>query len=164
MHHFAMWLSQTRVSVAIGTPAWVVPTVQSIHIIAIGIVLASVFMMDLRIFGWAGDDQTLLQVTQRFAPWLWGALSALLTTGILMVIGEPVRELMSLAFWLKMSMLMIGIASTVVFQITLSRNPLARPTKTFAILTLLIWFSIVVLGRLIAYDQIWGSWSLMPVA
>jgi hypothetical protein len=31
--------------------------------------------------------------------------------------------------------------------------------KLMAILTLLVWLAVVVLGRLIAYDHIWGAWS-----
>ena len=56
---FAEWLSQTSLSLAIQTHEWMIPTVQSIHIVAIGVVLASVFMIDLRVLGWAGRDQTL---------------------------------------------------------------------------------------------------------
>jgi uncharacterized membrane protein SirB2 len=171
MHHFALWLAQTRVSLVIQTNLWIIPTVQSFHIVAIGIVMASVFMMDLRILGWAGQDQTLLQTARRFGPWLWGALTVLLCTGILMVIGEPVRELMSLAFWLKMSMLAIGISMAITFQRALSRNERdweetrahRTSTRSLAMLTFLVWFSIIILGRLIAYDSVWGRWSLMPV-
>jgi len=171
MHHFALWLAQTRASLAIQTNLWVIPTVQSFHIAGIGIVMASVFMMDLRILGWAGQDQTLSQTARRFGPWMWGALTVLLCTGILMVIGEPVRELMSLAFWLKMSMLTIGIFTAILFQRALSRNEREweqsrvhlRSTRFLAMLTFLVWFSVIFLGRLIAYDSVWGRWSLMPV-
>jgi hypothetical protein len=34
-----------------------------------------------------------------------------------------------------------------------------RSIKSLAILTLVIWVGIVILGRLIAYDHVWGSWS-----
>ena len=34
-----------------------------------------------------------------------------------------------------------------------------RSIKSLAILTFLIFPFIIVLGRLIAYDHIWGSWS-----
>ena len=171
MHHFTLWLAQTQASLAIQTNLWVIPTVQSFHIAGIGIVMGSVFMMDLRILGWAGHDQTLSQTARRFGPWMWGALTVLLSTGIVMVIGEPVRELMSLAFWLKMSMLTIGIFMAIVFQRTLSRNERDweqsrvhfRSTRFLAMLTFLVWFSIIFLGRLIAYDSVWGRWSLMPV-
>jgi len=168
---FAQWLSETRLSLAIQSHLWVIPAVQSVHIVCIGIVVAAIFMIDLRIFGWAGRDQTLMQTTRRFSPWLWCSLVVLLVTGALMIVGEPVRELLSLSFWMKMSMLAIGILFAVIFQRTLSTHERhweenvvhRRSTKSLAILTLLIWCSIIVLGRLIAYDHVWGSWSLRPI-
>jgi uncharacterized protein DUF6644 len=171
VNEFALWLSETRLSVAIQSHLWVIPAVQSVHIVCIGIVVASVFMIDLRIFGWASRDQTLLQTTRRFSPWLWSSLVVLLLTGVVMITGEPVRELMSLSFWLKMSMLAAGILVATSFQVSLRRNSLQWEdtlldrwmTKSLAILTLLIWCSIIVLGRLIAYDHVWGSWSLHSV-
>ena len=167
MNQFAEWLAQTGLSLAIQTHEWIIPTIQSIHIVAIGVVLASVFMIDLRILGWAGRDQTLLETTARFGPWLSGSLVLLLATGGLMVVGEPVRELLAFSFWFKMCLVAIGTALAAVFQITLRRNVAEwetslvnrRGIKSLALLTLLIWFGIVVLGRLIAYDHVWGSWS-----
>ena len=171
MLEFARWLAQTKISLAIQTHLWVIPTVQSIHIVAIGIVMASVFMIDLRVLGWAGADETFRDTTRRFAPWLWGALVVLFATGVLMVLGEPVRELSSLSFWLKMCLIVIGVSLAVVFQRTLGRldggwerasiSPVAA--KCLATVTLLVWCGIVILGRLIAYDHVWGSWSLAPV-
>ena len=105
------WLSQTPLSLAIQTREWVVPTIQSIHIVAIGVVVASVFMIDLRVLGWAGRDQTLVETVDRFGPWLSWALGVLLVTGALMVVGEPARELLSFSFWLKMSLVAIGTSS-----------------------------------------------------
>jgi hypothetical protein len=172
VNDFAQWLAGTQLSLAIQTHLWFIPTVQSIHIVCIGIVLASVFMIDLRIFGWAGRDQTLVQTTRRFGPWLWASLGVLLVTGALMVIGEPVRELMSLSFWLKMTLILGGIVIVTLFQFALRRNGRQWEedrinrwtTKSLAILTLLVWCSIVVMGRLIAYDHVWGAWSLRPIA
>jgi hypothetical protein len=169
---FINWLSQTPLSLAIQVHDWVIPTVQSIHIVAIGVVLASVFMIDLRILGWAGLDQTLSDTTSRFGPWLSAALCVLLATGVLMVIGEPARELLAFSFWLKMFLVAIGTVVAAAFQIALRRNELhwekslihRWSIKSFAILTLLIWLGIVILGRLIAYDHVWGSWSLSPKA
>src|SRR5688572_3198701 len=122
MNEFAEWLATTSVSLTIQSHLWIIPAVQSIHIVCIGMVIASVFMIDLRIFGWAGRDQTLLETTRRYSPWLWAALGVLLVTGILMVVGEPVRELMSLSFWLKMSLIIVGIVVATLFQFSLRRN------------------------------------------
>jgi hypothetical protein len=165
---FAEWLSRTYLSVLIQNHnSWVIPTIQSIHIAGIGIVLASVFMIDLRIMGWAGLDQTLRQVTNRFGPWLTGALCVLLATGILMVIGEPVRELVTFSFWFKMFLVAVGTLIAGIFQIALRKNEehweeivvKRSPIRWLAILTFLIWVAIIILGRLIAYDHVWGSWS-----
>jgi len=172
MTHFADWLSQTGISVAIQSHEWVIPTIQSIHIVAIGVALASVFMIDLRILGSAGRDQTLMATTRRFGPWLLGALCVLLATGAVMVVGEPARELLAFSFWLKMGLVAVGTVLAAAFQIDLSRNErrwetslVNRPgVKAMAILTLFLWASIVILGRLIAYDHVWGAWSFSPKA
>ena len=171
MSDFAAWLAQTSLSVAIQSHEWIIPTIQSIHIVAIGIALASVFMIDLRIMGWAGHDQSLIETTERFGPWLYGALGFLLGTGIVMVIGEPARELLAFSFWSKMCLVAIGTAVAAVFRNSVRKNRSyweesvsGWRIKSLALLTLLIWLGVVILGRLIAYDHVWGSWSLSPKA
>jgi hypothetical protein len=91
----------------------------------------------------------------------------LLATGLLMVVGEPVRELVSFSFWLKMALVAIGALVAVAFQRALRRQEqhwegtlVRRPAvKTMAVLTFLVWICVIFLGRLIAYDHVWGSWS-----
>jgi uncharacterized membrane protein YgdD (TMEM256/DUF423 family) len=165
---FALWLSTTSPSVFIQEHnTWAIPTIQSIHIVGIALVMGSVLMIDLRILGWAWADQTLRETTRRFAPWLTGALWLMLVTGILMVVGEPVRELVTFSFWLKMCLVAIGALVVTIFQRTLRRHEQQwertlvhkRSIKALAIVTFLVWACIIVLGRLIAYDHVWGSWS-----
>ena len=169
MAPFTEWLSQTPFSLAIQTHLWVIPAIQSIHIVGIGVVVGSVFMIDLRVLGWAGRDQSLLETIDRFGPWLSWALCVLLVTGALMVVGEPARELLAFSFWFKMFLVATGTLIATVFQMAVRRNEphweesvvKRRATKWLAVLTLLIWVGIIILGRLIAYDHVWGSWSPM---
>ena len=168
MKPFAEWLSTTLPSVFIQEHnSWAIPAIQSLHIVGIAMVMGSVLLIDLRILGWAGTDQTLRQATNRFHPWLTGSLWLLLVTGILMVVGEPVRELVTFSFWLKMALVAAGTVVAVIFQTALRRHEeqwgdaiAHRPAiKALAILTFLVWAFVIVLGRLIAYDHVWGSWS-----
>ena len=84
-----------------------------------------------------------------------------------MVIGEPVRELVTFSFWLKMFLVVLGTVVAVIFQKSLRKYEEDWETaktnrssiKCLAVLTLLIWVAIIFLGRLIAYDHVWGSWS-----
>jgi hypothetical protein len=167
VNQFAEWLSQTPLSLAIQSHEWVIPTLQSIHIVAISVVLGSVFMIDLRILALAGRDQTLVETHARFGPWLSWALLVLLVTGAGMVVGEPARQLLALSFWLKMGLVAAGSLVALIFTRSLrqqgDRWEAARlgqqRVKVLAVVTFLIWVAIVVLGRLIAYDYVWGSWS-----
>jgi hypothetical protein len=168
LKQFATWLSLTPMSVYMQRhESWVIPTIQSIHIVGIGLVIGSALMMTLRVVGWAGTDQTLLQSQNRFGPWLTGALCLLLASGILMVIGEPERELVTFSFWAKMSLVAAITLIAVFFQLGVSKHErrweemLARrgAIRWAAIGTFLIWACIIILGRLIAYDHVWGRLS-----
>ena len=168
MNQFALWLASTPPSVFLQEHnAWAIPAIQSVHIVGIALVMGSVLMIDLRILGLAWTDQTLRQTTNRFGPWLTGSLWLLLATGLLMVVGEPVRELVSFSFWLKMALVAVGAAVAVAFQRALRRHEsqwelalVHQPSiKAMAVVTFLVWIGVIFLGRLIAYDHIWGSWS-----
>jgi hypothetical protein len=151
MTSFANWLAATSASVWIASHDWVIPTVQSIHIAAISIALVSAFMIGFRVLGWIASDQSLEQTNARFFPWLAGSLVVLLVTGALMVIGEPARELLAFSFWLKMCLVVLGTL--------LTWRAGRTNARALTFVTLLVWIAIIFLGRLIAYDHIWGSWS-----
>jgi hypothetical protein len=156
MSQFAGWLAQTSSSVWIASHEWVIPTIQSTHIVAIGVALVSAFMIAFRVLGWIGSDQTPAETMARFWPWLLGSLCVLLATGLMMVLGEPARELLAFSFWLKMCLVVIGTTLTWWIGRTQARG--------LTLVTLLVWIGIIFLGRLIAYDHIWGSWSMSPKA
>jgi len=168
LNAFAEWLSKTAPSVFIQNHEfWMIPTIQSFHIIGITIAVGSALMITLRILGWAGADQTVLQNQRRFGPWLTGALCLLLASGALLVVAEPVRELVTFSFWLKMVLVLAMTLIAWAFQVGVNRHPqlwegaLVRlaSVKWAALLIFLIWGCIIVLGRLIAYDHIWGHLS-----
>jgi hypothetical protein len=159
---WARTLADTPLSTAIQNALWIVPAVQCVHILAVAGIVGAVLMLDLRILGLAGASQSLDSAARRFTPWIWGCGAMALTTGLVMVIAEPVRDLINLAFWAKMSALLVGLAATAGFQRALNSNggaweasPGGRTIlRAGAIATLLIWSAVVVLGRLIAYAQI----------
>jgi hypothetical protein len=168
VREFALWLATTSPSVFIQEHnAWTIPAIQSVHIVGIALVMGSVLMIGLRILGWTWTDQTLQQTTRRFGPWLTGSLWLLLATGLLLIVGEPVRELVTFSFWLKMALVAAGALVAVTFQRTLRRHERQweddlvhrASIKALAVFTFLIWVCIIFLGRLIAYDHVWGSWS-----
>lgn len=168
MNDFAVWLSTTVPSVFIQThEGWMIPVIQSLHIIGIGLAVGSALMMTLRVLGWAGTDQTVLATQARFGPWLTGALCLLLASGGLLIVAEPVRELVTISFWVKMVFVATLTVMAVAFQASVRKQQqrweqtlVRRPgVRLAAILVFVVLGCIILLGRLIAYDHIWGPLS-----
>jgi hypothetical protein len=156
---FAIWLSHTPISDLIQNVLWIIPAVQCVHILAIAVVMSSVLMIDLRIFGLASRSDSMSEVAHRYLPWIWTALVVLAVTGATLITGEPVRSLTNPAFQIKMALLVVAIAITIAFQLTVQRHApfwdlaprSAGTAKAMALATLLLWFAIAVAGRWIAY-------------
>jgi uncharacterized membrane protein len=158
MVQLSNWLASTRLSAAIADTAWAVPTLQSIHIMAIGMIMASVGMLDLRLVGVAGREQSLRAATLRLYPWIWRALAVLVTTGLLQIMAEPGRELLNWIFWTKMGLIVAAVVVTLPVRRLLEdcrfRDlPVARRAfvRASAILSLICWVAVVICGRWIAY-------------
>jgi len=66
LDQFSSWLEHTSVSETIQSISWIVPTVQTIHILAITVVAGSVLMINLRLIGVFAADQPLKHVSARF--------------------------------------------------------------------------------------------------
>jgi uncharacterized protein DUF6644 len=162
------WLHATALSHTIQEVSWAVPLLQSIHILTIGIVFVSSLMIALRVLGRMRADEPFAAVWSRFAPWMWGGVGVMATTGILLVVGEPEREFGALSFWIKMTLVLIGVIGTALLGRTLLRSaaPAEGPgfsgaAKAGAIALTVLWLAIIFLGRAIAYDkEVWGSLSL----
>jgi len=159
LNEICRWIDHTALSQSIQAAGWVVPTVQTIHILAIAVVASSALMIDLRLIGVFWANRPMKNVTARFLPLVWWPLLVLLGTGIIMIIAEPARSLKNPAFQLKMGLLVGALIVTWLFQFFQRRDagfgePGARPragAATIAIASMLLWSSIIFAGRWIAY-------------
>lgn len=164
-------LEESALSQAIKNATWVIPLLQSIHIVTIGVVFVSSLMIALRVMGRMRADEPFAVVWERFAPWMWYGLVVMVVTGVLLVIGEPVREFTAFSFWLKMTLLAVAVIATSVFGRTFGPRgatyaaagaaPFSSGAKVAAAGIMVVWLAIIFLGRAIAYDvEVWGSLSL----
>ncbi|WP_191486826.1 DUF6644 family protein [Pseudomonas sp. FEN] len=152
------WIYASPLSTAIRDILWIIPTVQSIHIIAITVLFGSAVISDLRLAGVLASDEPLRGVVRRYYPWMRNALIVLLCTGLIMIIAEPDRVLVNSTFWLKMALVVTAFILTWVL-----RRPLLRPAgdaqsegepspvKAFAWLSIGLWCVVIICGRWIAY-------------
>jgi hypothetical protein len=155
---FAMWLSDTAVSRYIQHEFWVIPTIQCIHILAIASLVSSQLFINLRLLGRAGTDVPLRALVDRYLPWFWVALVVLAASGLLLIVGEPKRELLSAPFWIKMALIVVGVLATLWFDRSILNADAAAPSATikqrshlYCLATTVTWIAVMTAGRLIAY-------------
>ena len=159
LEEFCDWLSKTPVSVAFQSANWFVPLVQTVHIVAIGILLTTVYVLSFRLLGLTRGGQPLAALAARSAPWVWAALCVLLLTGVLLTITEPAREILNWAFRVKMLLVAALAIILMLLQFSLRSNPQywsssptrRRSARAVGILCILVGASIVTAGRWIAY-------------
>jgi uncharacterized protein DUF6644 len=158
LNQICYWIDQTALSQSIQAAGWVVPTVQTIHILAIAVVASSALMIDLRLIGVFWANRPVQAVTARFLPLVWWPLLVLLATGIVMITAEPARSLKNPAFQFKMLLLIAALIVTGLFQFLRRRDAAfgeggsnARAAATLAVASILLWTSIIFAGRWIAY-------------
>ncbi|HWK42328.1 MAG TPA: DUF6644 family protein [Croceibacterium sp.] len=154
----SLWISDTRASEWIAMHFWAIPIFQVIHILSISASVAAVLMLNLRVFGFAGHA-TLAESAHRYSRVLWWALLGLICSGFLMIVGEPVRELVNPYFWVKMILLVIGVTVAVLFAKALGRQGATSDvagggTKAVALLLVVLWCMIIWCGRWIAYAPV----------
>jgi len=158
------WLTdaiyQSSVSQAIQNHDWVIPTVQSVHILAVATLMGSAIVLNLKAAGFLARTEPSIVVFRRYMPWLWWALAVLLASGLMMVVGEPERVLSNWVFWTKMTLVLIACFLTLIMRAPMLRHDLAEKrsvwrliVKPLGILSLSIWVLVIFCGRWIAYMQ-----------
>jgi hypothetical protein len=156
---FCNWLSHTPLSAAFRSIDWFVPFVQTIHIIAVSILLTSTYLVSFRLLRLGHHSSSLAAVVFRLTPWTWGAIVVLLVTGLFLIITEPARELLNWVFRTKMFLVASLTVVMVYVQARLRQDSeywSGLATRRFAgrcvgLLIFLLGACIVTAGRWIAY-------------
>jgi hypothetical protein len=154
-------LAATPASQTIKSVAWIIPTLQTVHILAVATVMSSVLLIDLRLLGVGARERTLAWIGHRFLPYVWWSLPVLFATGATLIVAEPARTLKSPVFLVKMGLLILAAGVTWLCHMPLRRDAqdwersvsLRWAARCIAIASLSLWVGIVFAGRWIAYAQ-----------
>ena len=162
LRDLSKWLAATPLSHTIQTNGWVIPTLQTVHILSVAVLFSSAILVDLRFYRALQRDVPLADVARRFLPTIWPVLLILLITGSLLIIGEPRRSLLNNTFYLKMALLAVAVLLTLALQWSLRAGPefwerdrrRRIAGQLAATVSILVWCGILFAGRWIAYTQV----------
>ncbi len=157
---FCRWLESTPWSIALHESIWVYPIVESVHVLTLCLFLGMVIFMDLRLAGITLRESAASEVVERLVPWTIAGFLVMVVSGSLLFYAIPVKTYLNIFFRLKVAFLLLAGANTAVFHFTAGRNMAAWDrdrvpplrARLAGGISLLLWASIVVCGRMIAYN------------
>jgi len=150
---FFRWCEQKGLGHLIQSGRWEFAIIETIHIMALAVLLGTIIATDLRLVGLGMRGQSSAELLRQFAPWTWSSFSIMVASGICLFLSEAVRLSRSSPFFYKMVLVVVAV----VVQLAITRkaavsDPRNRGfSKLVGSLSLVCWLSIALAGRLIAF-------------
>ena len=156
----ARWIQATAPAQAISQSAWMFPAAETIHVIAIALVVGSIAVLDLRLLGVSWTRRPITEIAQEVLPWTWSCFGIAAVAGTVMFISAAGKYIIDVPFQLKfVLMFLAGVNMAVFHRFTYSNValwdhgvPPPRAAKIAAALSLAFWVGVVTCGRLVSFS------------
>jgi hypothetical protein len=155
------WLQTTTVATAISENEFLFPWIESVHVLAIVLVVGTISIVDLRLLGVASLDRTVRRLMTDVLPCTWGAFAVAAVTGSLMFSSDAVHYAHNFFFRGKLILLALAGLNMAVFHLAgigdverwgaTGQTPVAA--KAAAGVSLLVWIAVVAFGRGIGFTM-----------
>ena len=122
----------------------------STPLLGIALLVGNLVLVELRVWG-AGASIDIRQLSALCLRLVAAGATLCVVSGMLMFASQPAELLANRAFTLKMLLLALAAGNAVWFHLRDSLGRLDALARASALVSLLIWISIVSLGRWIAY-------------
>lgn len=134
------------------------PIIESVHVLGIGLMAGTILVVDLRILGLVFRDQPVRRIADALLPYAWWGFGLMVISGIPLFAAESIMVIYNPAFRIKFVLLTLAGINAALFHRTTYRTvgawdrsavgPFAA--RLFAGLSAVLWFGVIVSGRLIA--------------
>jgi hypothetical protein len=155
-------LEGSGLGVAMRQWLWLYPSVETVHIVGIGMLFGSIAVLDLRLIGFSRHISARV-LARHVLPWTLGSFALIIPSGLLMFTAHATEFIESEVFLLKMGLILAAGVNAGVFHTTVFRSadvwdaeemrklPPPPSVRASAAISLLIWISVIACGRLLAY-------------
>ena len=159
LHDVFSALEGTPFATAIREGALLFPWIESIHVLAITLVVGTISVVDLRLLGLPAHQTGLRKLMKDVLPFTWGAFLVAAVTGFLLFSSAAVKYSGEITFQVKMVLLVLAGLNMTVFHVITYRSielwdevintPFAA--KLAGGSSLVLWASVVLFGRLVGF-------------
>ncbi len=160
LQNFFAWMAYTPWSVELHESLWAYPIIESVHVLFLCLFLGLAVMFDLRLTGLSLRGMPVSKVYHRLLPWTQAGFVVMVLSGLLLFYGIPLRTYENIFFRVKAVLLVLAGVNVFVFHKGIYRSidswdndpvPPAR-VRLAGFASMILWASIVVAGRMIAYN------------
>lgn len=135
------------------------PTIETLHVIAITLVLGTIAVVDLRLMGYASHRRSAQRLIAELLPFTWGAFVLAVVTGLLLFAAKSIDYAQNNMFLAKMCVLVLAGANMAVFHFGIHRRigawhetfPPPVGARVAGFTSLVLWVVVVFLGRWIGF-------------
>jgi hypothetical protein len=157
------WIEQSSFASLIGGSTegsqWVFPIVETLHVIAIGLVFGSIFLVDLRLLGVVARSNAAGRFMQELLPWTWTAFVCAVITGTLMFIAHATTYWDNTPFRWKFLFLALAGCNMLVFQFGAFRRvgewdhqlPPPPAARAAGLMSICLWLGVILMGRWVGF-------------
>jgi hypothetical protein len=154
---FVQWLNDTPISVYLRESDWPFPIIETVHILGLGFSVGTVMWLDLRLLKIAMREAPVADVVEQLEPWAIRGFAVMFISGMLLVLAEPLKCYNTVAFRIKVGLLILAGLNVLYFHRRVIHNMdqwdqnMPWRAKMVAALSLVLWLGIVIAGRWTAY-------------
>jgi uncharacterized protein DUF6644 len=152
------WLQDLNFPTEIRESAWLFPTIETVHVFALVLVVGSIMTVDLRLLGFANRERPFSELAGEMLPWTWVAFAVAAGAGLLMFSSKALIYYGNIPFRIKMCCLLLAGINMALFHWLGTRHlqtwDRMRPPKLARFAggaSLLLWITIVAAGRWIGF-------------
>ena len=145
--------------------ALVYPVIMATHLACIAVFGGMILMTDLRLLGVTMTSRSVTDVVSQFRIWKRVGFCIMITMGLLLAASEAEKYANNPFFWAKMACLVLVGVHAAIFRPRVYNNTsaidkgtsLPGVAKAAGMLSLILWLSVLTMGRLIGYYEGSGS-------
>ncbi len=147
------WCGKTWLGTTVRDTVWAFPVIETFHLLALAVLLGTVLIVNLRVFGVGQRYLPAAQMARQLEPWMLTSIGVLIASGIPMAFSEPMKCFESYSFPIKMGLILLGIASQLTIQRrwVMAGDAASRKAKLAAVLSIVIWTLVGAAGKGIPY-------------
>jgi len=165
---FLEWLGNTPWSIALIESLYLWSLLESAHVVTLALFVGTTIMMDLRLLGVTFRTIPVSDFTRNLLPWTRAGFVVMVVTGLLLFYSSPLRYYHNLFFRVKILVLLLAGLNVWFFHSRIHRrigewdfdSSPPRAARVAAFVSIVAWATVVVAGRLTAYN--WFDCYLQP--